>query len=62
MGERRKASKGRPIAWGVTLAAIVLLILALVAWNRHETRDAEDAARGPAAAVATGEERVAPGT
>jgi hypothetical protein len=59
MDERRKEKKGRPIAWVVTLAAIVLLILALLAWNRRETRDAEDAARGPAAAVVIDEARVA---
>lgn len=62
MDKRRKNRKSRPIAWGITLVAIALLIIGLFAWNRHETRDAEDAARGPAAAAVIGERQIAPRT
>lgn len=52
MGERHRDRKGRAGAWAVVLAAIVLLILGFIAWNRYESRDGGDAAQGPAAEAA----------
>lgn len=53
MGRRRNERKGRPVAWAVTLVVIALLILGFFLWNRHEARDAEDAAVGPGPTTGT---------
>lgn len=60
MDRPRNERKPRRSAALVVIAAIVLLILGFIAWNRYEARDGGDAAVGPAAATSLDGQRPRP--